>query len=235
MDGIYSWTLERNAARCADYGRIVSKLKVIKSNLKVDPIPSEYFANLSCAPDSWIEGFKSSEEFIASLTTKDSYVALYSKYLTANKLFTPCQEETSFILKSDANHPNQNSSKNIAQHEIEILISEVSNVINGFHSFNIQIVSRYSDSSLRYQPVSPSKVHLCLYADDPDNTFLPVSWYGKPDYDVNGDVWRWGPWYFCPQDGEDETFPNSKIFYNCPLFLGGPDSEVKIVAFVKID
>lgn len=60
--------------------------------------------------------------------------------------------------------------------------------------------------------ISPD-IHVCLSLSRV-NRYVPISWYGKPEYYALADVWRWGPNYFCEaMINLDVLFPDAKLKY----------------------
>ena len=82
---------------------------------------------------------------------------------------------------------------------------------NKNNRFNLQVCSvseradSESDIHFHNELVSPN-VHLCLYSVRKEKLF-PISWSGKPQYDTNRKVWRWGANYF------GQTVPSNKCHH----------------------
>ena len=78
-----------------------------------------------------------------------------------------------------------------------------------------------------HNEVLSQNVHLCLYWVE-HREFLAISWYGKPEYNADEGVWRWGPIYF------GDLFPGDKAALKHSWSVG-KEGEVRLAAFVKID
>ena len=227
IDSIVAWSLENPTYKIADYESVITKITNIRSELGWDRLPYQYLMSLynSRSDESLLQGLKSYESFISNLTTKEGYLTLYSPKLKYDEVFHNQDVETLHILKADKTAVcAQNGTCGIRV-----------SILGTGPSFDIQIFAQQKRLKLDNEIVhfhgelKSSSVHICLRWK---SVMLPLSWYGKPEYDAENDVWKWGANLFCALDDE-RTFPNSRIKFTNNLILGR-DVPVELVAFVKL-
>ena len=104
LDGMYSWSLDRNTARGHDYENLIGWLENIKTEFGWDTLPYDYIKNLYSGSNnlSWFHGLKTSDTLINSLMTKEGYSIFYSGTVSHEILFSTPGEK-SFILRGKSN------------------------------------------------------------------------------------------------------------------------------------
>ena len=234
LDCLYSWTFVECTPKDSDYECFIAKIADMRREFGWDLLPYEYSKNLCSGPafTPWWDGFRSSNAFIDSLTTKKGYLTLYSQNFTTNTLFSSLGD-SSYILKAKSNI-NCTVTGNCG-----MMIKIYSSLCTGDKPFRFDIklcsASNKADAETEVhfhdELVSPD-VHVCLNLVR-SQMFLPLSWYGKPEYDTGKDIWRWGANYFCASNEDKGLFSDHNTEYKRRWNLG-QDTEVQLVAFVRI-
>ena len=232
MDGLISWTLDKNTPKNHNFSGFVAEIEKLKSEFGWHPLPYEYLKGLcSTASNSpWLHGIQSSESFISSHTTKKGYLTFHSKKVNVDLLFSSPGESSEYILKCKSNMGCTETGS------CGILIRMFNHQVRKckkrrFNKIQVCSVDETVDSEPGlhfHNELVSQNVHLCLYAVT-CGLFVPLSWYGKPEYDDDNGLWRWGASNFS-----DEGDKVQQTMFGRSWALGR-NGEVQLVAFIKID